>query len=722
MPEADHGKNISEFYAHSTLRADKSDWQLLSDHLISVGKIAAENASHFHASELAEVAGLLHDLGKYTAEFQQRLCGDSPRVDHATWGAKIAVEKYGNLGKLLAYGIAGHHAGLANGRDARERTSLKERLKKEYPILPVLLDAWKNEITLPSPSQIKPPDQFKPMQGRQFFQFSLFARMLFSCLVDADFIDTEHFYCKINEKQVSRGGYPALGLLQEQLNNHLKRFKADSPVNTIRADILSHVRTQASLSPGLFSLNVPTGGGKTLVSLAFALDHAIQHGLRRIIYVIPYTSIVEQNAAVFREALGEWGEASVLEHHSSFIDNPLKEPQAREKLNYAMENWDAPVIVTTAVQFFESLFADRPSRCRKLHNISNSIVILDEAQTLPLKMLHPCVAVIKELALNYRSSLIMCTATQPALQDKDGFRHGLQNVRELAPEPMRLQEKLKRVQLKHIGTQTDEELLDHLATHKQILCIVNNRRHARALFEGIADLPGACHLTTLMCAKHRAKVLTKVRALLKAGEPCRLVSTSLIEAGVDVDFPLVLRAEAGLDAIAQSAGRCNREGNYAPEKSHVLVFSTGSSWPIPVEIAQFAQAARSVFRKYPGDPLSLLALESYFRELYWQKGDKELGEGLLKLIEDGQLDNLPFETLAKEFRIIDTIMQPVIIPYDEEANGILTQLHYSERCRGFGRKLQPYIVQIPEQGLAALRQTGAVQAVNPENMISNLCS
>jgi len=374
--------------------------------------------------------GQLHDLGKYSERFQRRLAGEAIKVDHATRGALVASERFGLIGTLMAYGIAGHHAGLANGRDPGARTPLAERLQRE---LPALDPAWEEEI--PLPDRANGPEAFSLNPDQRNFQFSIMARMLFSSLVDADYRDTEAFYASDDAVADQRSGFPSLETLREQLDRTLAGFEDDTEVNGLRREILHHARNHAELEPGLFSLTVPTGGGKTLTSLAFALDHAIRHGLRRVIFVIPFTSIVEQNAAVFREALGDLGHSAVLEHHSAFTDDPKTSPQSKDKLKKAMENWDAPIIVTTAVQFFESLFANRPSQCRKLHNISGSVVILDEAQVLPLKLLRPCVTAMDELALNYRTSLVLCTATQPALQEQEGFEGGLKQVRELAPEP-----------------------------------------------------------------------------------------------------------------------------------------------------------------------------------------------------------------------------------------------------------------------------------------------
>ncbi|GKS99199.1 CRISPR-associated helicase/endonuclease Cas3 [Acidovorax sp. SUPP3434] len=730
MNDPEPGTGTPLFYAHSTASADPQGWQPLPDHLHAVGRGAGEFAAVFGGESLARVIGHLHDLGKYTEPFQERLRGSPLRVDHSSWGARIARERLGDMGQLLAYGIAGHHAGLANGQGEGERTALADRLSSD---LPALHPAWEQDIALPA--RLGAPAGFKPYssQGRQHakdrypFQLAFLARMLFSCLVDADFLDTEAFYhLAENRPDLRRGGGapPTLVALREQLNHFLGQFQPDSGVNRLRADILRQVRGQAEQEPGLFSLTVPTGGGKTLASLAFALDHAIRHGLQRVIFVIPFTSIVEQNAAVFRKALGPLGDAAVLEHHSAFVEQPppRNDPekyQSVQKLRLAMENWDAPIVVTTAVQFFESLFAAKPSQCRKLHHIAGSVVILDEAQTMPLQLLRPCVAAIDELARNYRTSVVLCTATQPALE-APAFEGGLTGVRELAPEPDRLFRQLERVRVRHVGTLSDEALATEMRSREQVLCIVNNRRHARAVYQAMADLPGARHLTTLMCAKHRSAVLAEVRQMLKDGEPCRVVSTSLIEAGVDVDFPTVLRAEAGLDSIAQAAGRCNREGGRPLDASDVLVFANANEdWAPPPELKQYAQAAREVLRQTAGAspslPLSPEAIGRYFALLYWQKGGDALDKpNLMGLLRESRIDSLPMETLATKFRMIDSVQMPVIVPYDDDAKGLLRDLEHAEGSVGLARKLQPYLVQLPRQGFDALYEAGAVIPVAPQ--------
>lgn len=709
-----------EFYAHSTKDESKVDWQTLRGHLGSVGTMAAERARWFAGEGIAFVSGLLHDLGKYTEGFQKRLEGEVPKVDHATWGAVVATQRFKQIGTLMAYTIAGHHAGLANGTQGERRSSLRDRLSKDYlGKLPPLLPDWEREIVLPE--KIGLPQGFKPSMQRGAFQLSLLTRMIFSCLVDADFVDTDNFYRSIEgDPPRDENAGPTLSALREKLNAHLARFPKEGGINPLRGNILAHVRGQAGETPGLFSLTVPTGGGKTLASLAFALDHAIAHGLRRVIYVIPFTSIIEQNARVFREAFGELGEAAVLEHHSAFFDDTSKELQSIEKRRLAMENWDAPVIVTTAVQFFESLFADRPSRCRKLHNIAGSVVILDEAQTLPLHLLHPCVALLDELALNYRASIVLCTATQPALGKEKGFRNGLENVRELAPKPAELYEKLRRVGVRHAGTLDDAALAAGLRQRDQVLCILNNRRHARHVFEAIEDMPGAFHLSTLMHARHRSRILDEVRARLKAGEPCRVVSTGLIEAGVDVDFPAVLRAEAGLDSIAQAAGRCNREGRRTAESSEVLVFaSANTDWAPPPELKLFAEAFRSVERQHREDLLALEAVQAYFKELYWRKGDEQLDKhSLLGLLKASNHESLPLETLAAKFQMIESAMRPIIIPFiagtdrlDPFVEDVLRDLEYAPAS---ARKLQPYLVQVPKYAYDALWKARAIEAVAPD--------
>ena len=678
----------SKYYAHSGASEDREHWHRLSEHLDGTGARAAGFLDAVGGADIGKVAGLLHDLGKYTQEFQDRLSDGRQRINHSTAGAKVEVERYDKLGKMLAFCIAGHHAGLANGVNGEKTTALKARLEEKVPAPDPI---WEQEIEIPV--NLPPPHIKLRDRDTAGFCAAFFIRMLFSALVDADYLDTEDYCAGLERAPKPRGQHPTLDELRGRLDAHLDQLAAGAeagPVNDLRRDVLVHVRGKAAEPPGLFTLTVPTGGGKTLTSLAFALDHARRHSLTRVLYVIPYMSIIEQTAAVFRKALRE-SEADepdfVVEHHSTLDEDRIGCRKARSKLGLAMENWDAPIIVTTAVQFFESLFSNRPSRCRKLHNIANSVVILDEAQTLPLKLLRPCVTALDELARNWRTSVVLCTATQPALAQSDGFAGGFENVRELAPEPKRLYRTLERTRVRHEGQLDDAALAERMRESPQSLCIVNTRRHAWELYERMADAEGSAHLTTLMCARHRREKLDVVRERLKNAEPVRLVATSLVEAGVNLDFRVVWRAEAGLESIIQAAGRCNREGR--AEMGYVFVFepSDEEGHKPPPEIGQLAGAAREVMRRHPKDPMSLDAINDYFRTLYWIKGDDALdAKGILELLRERRrrLD-FPFETIAAEFRLIETALVPVIIPWcgtdggDDTAKRLLEELRWVDR-------------------------------------------
>ncbi len=727
-------------YAHSAPDQDFSAWEPLRDHLTAVANRAAEFGAVFRSAQAARAMGALHDAGKTAAPYQAYIRGNGPSPDHSTAGAVLACRTYGALpGKLLAFGIAGHHGGLANGsRAGGEGTPLKERLRKgAAPSLPPDLDVAPAADAVLAEVEAHRNDAFAA---------AFYARMLFSCLVDADFLETERYYAELKEEAPDRGCPLDIKTLRERLTAHLATMAAGlepplSAVNALRARVLETVLSRAAWAPGLFSLTVPTGGGKTLASLAFALNHALSHPqtLRRVIYVIPFTSIVEQTAGVFRAALGS--DDAVLEHHSAYDPGAEKTGSVRDdegpdggrKLRLAAENWDRPVVVTTAVQFFESLFANRRSRCRKLHNIAGSVIVLDEAQTLPLKFLRPCLEALRELARNYGCSVVLCTATQPAVRTEDGFKKGgLDGVRELAPEPEALYRSLKRATVTRCPEPLDlETLAGRLAAEPQVLCIVNNRRHARDLHHALGAQAGARLLTTALCAAHRRRVLADIRATLLAGRPVRLVATSLIEAGVDVSFPAVWRAAAGLDSLAQAAGRCNRHGELGPEGGRVFLFDpleTEDHKP-PPELEQFAAVARDALRKHGDDPLSLEAVRFYFKRLYWQRsgGDWEHGtcdldgarvgerKGILAaVLESGRELDFPFADIADAFHLIDDTQVPVIVPYDTDDDDLKKQLKALEHVRlpgGIARKLQPYLVQIPRQARKALLAAGSAHAI-----------
>ena len=743
------------FYAHSVDGQDEEKWEPLMHHLTQVSERAANFAGAFGASSTACAMGILHDIGKCSATYQayirQGREPDGPKgPDHSTAGAKEAARLYGGpntpFGRMMAFGIAGHHSGLMDGKRLTER---HDKPVEDYR-------GWEAEAPdLPNMATIRAG--FPRLEGNAIdktFTPFFFIRMLFSCLVDADFLETERFYASAQGLMPpSRGGKigPAH---REAVRRHMVAHRRDdSEVNKLRSAILDHALGKVALPPGLFTLTVPTGGGKTLTSLSFATEHALAHGLDRIIYVIPFTSIIEQTAAVFRDVLGPDLGTDVLEHHSSFDWDKNEPARDRDsegeganglaKLRRDAENWDAPIIVTTAVQFFESLFAARTSRARKLHNLAKSVIIIDEAQSIPVNLLRPCVAAVDELARNYGATVVLCTATQPALRKddgalpqtpdmkRDGKREGLDipDTHELAPDPVGLYKKLKRVAVEWRREPVPNgDIASRFAKQSQMLCIVNSRAHARDLFEAILDQPGAVHLTTLMCARHRRKVLAKVRADLEQELPVRLVATSLIEAGVDVSFPEVWRAAAGLSSIAQAAGRCNRGGELGAlgEAFGRTVVFESADHKTPPMIEAFYTPAREVLRKTDGDVLGLKAIQDYYAALYWRQGhaalDRARFEGApyeiiaaIRANAHPSSLNFPFRTVSDAFRMIDETMEPVIVPWDDEARTAINELRYAEfPPSGIQRRLQQYIVPVPAKVRAMMLAGGTVEPVNVE--------
>jgi len=687
-----------EYYAHSIKEKPPQDWHRLGDHLKLVAELARTFADDFHAGDWGYLAGLWHDIGKYSKEFQDYLRKGNDidahieitpgRVDHSSAGAHHAVRMASILGHLLAYAVAGHHSGLMNGRDTE--TCQEARLNKT-------VHPWEHGLQfLPKFTGIEPPMFLK----KDAFSIAFFIRMVFSCLVDADFLDTEAF---MNPQQTAlreKWSNKVLEQMDEALTEFIRKLNPeDTLVNRQRALVREACLIAAEEKPGLFSLSVPTGGGKTLASLAFALRHALRHGLRRVIYVIPLTSIIEQNADVFREALrsvtNRLGRDVVLEHHSNL------DPEKETAINrLAAENWDAPLIVTTSVQFYESLFANRTSRCRKLHRLAHSVIILDEAQTLPVDYLKPCLRVLHELTTNYGASIVICTATQPAIEKREGFEIGLQKSFEIIPNPVELYNQLQRVRVEDIGSQSNEELCRRLLAEPQVLCVVNTRLHARRLFETMGPGDGHFHLSGNMCAAHRVEKLKQIREHLVEGRVCRLVSTQVIEAGVDVDFPVVYRSLAGLDSIAQAAGRCNRNGRL-PEHGRTYIFRSKhtKSERFFADTAQCAGQILSLYR----DPMDLEAIRHYFRLYYWDQSvrwdEKRIMDNFSLINEQAFPFNFGFARTAEAFQLIDDANAcPVIIPWREEGRRLC------ERLRGMPdptleilRQLQRFVVQIPRR-------------------------
>jgi CRISPR-associated endonuclease/helicase Cas3 len=713
---------IAGKYAHTLANRPSTDWEIIDTHLQKVSSSASAFAESFGAHDWGEVIGRCHDLGKLSDEFQLYLQkpgvvsadagaeDEEPgkRVDHSTFGARFVAEAFGiPFGQLLAFCIAGHHTGLPDETsdvDATQRSTLRHKLDKNKYSIP--------EVATPDLSLPKLALPFKLIRDDAPFQLAFFTRMLFSCLVDADRTRSEEF-CD-PERAKERSGLteeqsrPPMGALKDQLDASLKEMerKAEpTEVNRQRAIVLDHCRQAADLPPGFFSLNVPTGGGKTLSSLAFALGHAVKKDLQRVVVAIPFTSIIEQTADVYRAALGSFSKTGLIEHHTNL------QPQHDTRANqFGTENWDAPLIVTTNVQFFESLFAYRTTPCRKLHNIARSVIILDEAQTIPVELLKPALAALRELVLHYGCSIVLCTATQPALERRDDFTIGIEGVRPIIPDAVPLFHTLRRVEVKSLGKLQDEELSLLLAEQKSALCIVNTRPHASRLYDKAVEKSESdeCfHLSTWMCGAHRRAVLKKIRKRLKANLPCRVISTQLVEAGVDLDFPVVYRAEAGFDSIAQAAGRCNREGLLAMGTTYV--FEADERPPVGL-LRSAADTAKELLPLYP-DPLAPEAIEAYFRLFYWMKKESwDKNKVMEKMAFDYARGSalFQFREVAAAFHMIKDDQLPILVPYDEIATTLFNTLMAGHIPFVPQRELQPYLVSINKHAVQKLKDHGFV--------------
>lgn len=673
--------------------------QTAAEHLNGTAERCALFAAPFGAEELGRLAGLSHDLGKYSMEFQRRL-DNGPKVDHATAGA-FACWRMGQ--PLAAFAAAGHHGGLPDGGtqgDSPDAGTFLGRMKRaERGGLPDC-SPWTEEIALPSPAP--PPCGTEPLS--QIF----FTRMLFSCLTDADFLDTEAFM-----DGSPRPEHPApLDDLWERLQRHISGwFPPQGELNSRRCAVLEQcIRMGKTQPPGLFTLTVPTGGGKTVASLAFALAQARARarGLRRIIYVIPYTSIIEQTAQEFRTILGA---ENVLEHHSNAAYEIDAEATPKTvRLAQAAENWDMPVVVTTAVQFFESLYANRPSQCRKLHNLAGSVILFDEAQLLPLPCLRPCVHAIAQLVQHYGASAVLCTATQPALGPLFAeFLPGRPAV-ELCPPELCPPESFRRVCFRQAGRLDWDTLSGQLQQHEQVLCVVNSRKSAQEIFTRLSG-EGNFHLSTLMYPAHRRAKLEEIRRRLREGLPCRVISTSLIEAGVDVDFPAVFREVAGLDSILQAAGRCNREGKRPVSESIVTLFR-GEAAPPPLFQTAIG-AGRMVLEQYD-DIASREAIQAYFHTLLELKGAE--AQDIYGILPKIRTELFPFQSVAERFHMIDSPTRTVYIPLGAGAE-LVGRLRAGERSRALFRQLGQYGVSIYENHFAALDQAGDLERLEDGSAI-----
>ncbi|MDR3334103.1 MAG: CRISPR-associated helicase Cas3' [Treponema sp.] len=699
---------------------DNGEWakpQTVSEHLAGTADLASRFAADFDSAEWAYTLGMTHDTGKATVAWQKYLRGKSGcydaeasletngREEHSGPGAKLAEDLFGKpAGRFLAYCIAGHHAGLPDW--SGKQSALRFRLQNAHA--EGIAEEMKTALKPLCPKA--PPWAFSPAG----LDVSLWIRMLFSCLVDADRLDTERY--EDPDKYQKRGAYRSIAELRGRFDAFMvektKAPSGDQCVYEARQRVLSDCEAAAEWAPGLFSLTVPTGGGKTLSSMAFALKHAEKYGKKRIIYVIPYTSIIEQNADVFH---GVFGKDEILEHHANLDDD---ETTVRSRL--AVENWDAPVIVTTNVQFFESLFAAKTGRCRKLHNIANSVVIFDEAQLLPPDFLESILETVRLLADHYRVSFVMCTATQPVFEKRVAFPDfpGLPEgtVREIVQDVTSLYKNLERViyefPVKDAPPVEWDSLAAELSTFEQALCVVSDRKSCRELYAAVKKIAqdDTYHLSALMCAQHRSEVIAMIKGKLERGERVRVVSTQLVEAGVDIDFPVVYRAMAGLDSIAQAAGRCNREGNAQGKRGKVVVFNSPRKAPAGF-LRKAVETAQVLCER--GNLTDQRIFEEYFLELYWKANSLD-SKKIMKLLKLEIPDcGIQFRSAAEAFKLIGDDTRAILVPHGdgEKYIGLLEKSEVPERV--LLRKLQRYAVNVYPNQFAELQRRGSLKVLVP---------
>ena len=793
---------IPAFAAHH--RASDGKWQTLESHLLGVADLASQFAAKLQLSKQGELLGLLHDLGKYSIEFQNYLKSaigalnqdedeewvDSEKlkgkVDHSTAGAQLVWQKLSDqnqlgqiVGQILALCIASHHSGLINcltadsastGEDAftkrtnkvDSRTHLTEAIgKADETILvrardllarPEMLTAM--QTTISKIVQHAPDRNDKGIVAQQ--QIGLLVRFLFSCLIDADRVDTADFENPKQARLRMRGRYAEWETLMARLENHLVDLTPKHPIDRLRQDISMHCLNGSQRNKGLYTLTVPTGGGKTLASLRFALHHAKKHGLDRVIYVIPFTSIIDQNAEVTRGILEPDGTPKgsvVLEHHSNLT--PVNQTWRGKILS---ENWDAPVIYTTSVQLLEALFGAGTRGARRMHQLANAVIIFDEIQTLPVNCVHLFNNAINFLVDLCGSTVVLCTATQPLL-DKVDVNKGAIRIPadgELMPDVKKLFDDLKRVEVinqrKPGGwAMTEVAVLaqEEARTTGSCLVIVNTKKSAQAIYrlcKEQAAIP-VFHLSTNMCPAHRKSILTEVRARLENEKPTLCVSTQLIEAGVDVDFGAVIRFTAGLDSIAQAAGRCNRHGIRSIGRVHVVNPQDENLGPLQ-DIQTGKEKAEWVLDDYKENPAQFDcnpigpdAMKLYYDRYFFARKttmdypvtEKALGHNdtLLNLLSANPLvqseyrrthhEEAPriylrqsFMTAAEEFRAIDSPTQGVIVPYSKEGSDIITELcaaYLPEKEFDLLRQAQQFTVNVLSNDLERLIKARAVQEI-----------
>jgi len=667
--------------------------QTIIEHATNVANLAKTNG-HTWGGDFAYACGLAHDIGKYSEEFQKRIGGGSLKVDHATAGGQFFAQKYDTIGLFAAYIIMGHHGGLPNGgsqtQSTQDEPTLHGRLKRAIPDY----SKFQNELSIPK--------LVSPTICKNKFDVSFFIRMIFSALVDADWTDAETF---ANDGVKSRGGFSTMSELNEKLSKHIERFinpdTTPSELNQKRTDLLKNCLDVAESSAGMFTLTAPTGSGKTISSLAFALKHAKLQDKRRVIYVAPYNTIIDQNVAEYAKILGE---ENVLCHSGNTMYE--NQDEVDENKRNSIENWNFPVIATSNVQFFESLFSNKTGKCRKLHNIAGSVIIFDEAQMIPLPYLLPCIKAIKTLADGYGCTIVLSTATQSSLDE-----YFDNQITKIVKDPIELHNFFRRTNFMHLEQPlSDDELAETMLSHKQVLCIVNTRRQAQQIYEIISSRQSSSvfHLSTTMHQKHRKEVLAEIRNRLTSEEKCVVISTSLVEAGVDFDFEVVYRQEAGLDSIIQAAGRCNREGKRERCASNVYVFKSGEH-KSPRLIEPNITAFKQISKRHE-DIASLEAIKEYFEQLYYNIGDGRLdAKNILEMLEKN-FPSIPFADVNNAFKIIDgSTQQTVYCLFD--VPDLEAQLRSGIRNRELFRKIAEYGVNLYDSDIKKLNEIGAIDKV-----------
>lgn len=709
-----------DLFAHTPpVEAPSAEWQRLEDHLMGTASLCRTHLEPNGLGKWGHLLGWLHDLGKASPEWQSYLRKSHAmpgmshgKVDHKLTGA-LWARKWPS-GFPLSAAIAGHHGGLFDEAELRQ-----ERLS-DPKIAALLTGALKEFAQADSAQPPELPAWILHQKDRQKGRRSLdvFTRLLFSALVDADYLDTETYYAHAGDgdskaTNAARCGFPPLEAYLPYLESHLEQFKAETPVQQLRSEVLEACKAAGTGPRGSWSLTVPTGGGKTLSSLAWALRHAEAHGLRRVVVALPFTSIIDQTAQVFRQIFAPLAPSTVLEHHSNLDPKRVSSAQ-----RVAAENWAAPLIVTTQVQLFESLFSAKPSVCRKLHQLQDSVIILDEVQSLPRDLLAPILDQLNEWVSHYGVSLLLMTATQPSLgahATASGLFPGFDPApREIIPENLeaRLWDGLRRVET-HWPGQWEmpepssqaywSELAERILAHPRALAICHLKRDAQALFEAVREHdPRALHLSASMCPAHRRAVLRSVRQRLKANLPCRLISTQVVEAGVDIDFPVVFRAMAGLESLAQSAGRCNREGRLEA-LGQFFVFEPPTA--PPGVLKEHCAVAQSMLTHNPElDIFSPATFPAYFAWLH--EPSRLDARGIQPLREE-----LRFKGVDEAFQMIPSATTPIFIPLCSRARRLLERLRWEGPSRDLLRALQPYSVSVYDGAFRELASHGAIEVI-----------